>query len=186
MRIFLSFVVLLSGLLVVRELMLGYNELLRPTFHGAKIISEQEIASLHEPPALTARVAVASIGELSAQTLAILPEPPPLAARTPVIQLAEVSEQSIAAVGEPPTLATRIPVALAAQVAEQSLDPAGPRYVAPIGMSDHRHPAGTASAGQTDTSRTGSASRRAEHRHCARTASSGRIDRGCSRSGSLR
>ena len=59
MRIFLSLVVLLGGLLVARELVLGSSESFHPRFRGAKIISEQSIVALREPQALTARVPAA-------------------------------------------------------------------------------------------------------------------------------
>ena len=58
MRILLSLMVMLSGLLMAREFMAHSNEQLRLTLRGAKVVSEQSIATVHEPPAPVATMAV--------------------------------------------------------------------------------------------------------------------------------
>ena len=50
MRIFLPLVAMLSGLLLAREFMAHSNEQLRLTLRGAKVVSEQSIAIVHERP----------------------------------------------------------------------------------------------------------------------------------------
>ena len=69
MRILLSLVVVLSGLLMAREFMAHSNEQFRLTLRGAKVVTEQSIATVREPPALVAPMAVARIAEVSAQTI---------------------------------------------------------------------------------------------------------------------
>ena len=59
MRILLSLVVVLSGLLMAREFMAHSNEQVRLTLRGAKVVTEQSIATVREPPALVAPMAVA-------------------------------------------------------------------------------------------------------------------------------
>jgi hypothetical protein len=44
-------------------------------------VSEQNVATVHEPPALVARMAVARIVEVSEQSIATVHEPPALVAR---------------------------------------------------------------------------------------------------------
>ena len=80
MRILLSLVVVLSGLPWPASFMAHSNEQSRLTLRGAKVVSEQSIATLREPPALVAPVAVARIAEVSAQSLATVREPPALVA----------------------------------------------------------------------------------------------------------
>ena len=70
MRILLSLVVVLSGLLMAREFMAHSNEQVRLTLRGAKVVTEQNIATVREPPAQVAPTAVARIAEVSAPTLA--------------------------------------------------------------------------------------------------------------------
>ena len=122
MRILLSLVVVLSGLLMAREFMAHSNEQPRLTLRGAKVVSEQSIATLREPPALVAPVAVARIAEVSAQSLATVHEPPALVAPIAVARIADVSEQSLATVREPPDWSSaRTTVVRIAQVSEQNL-----------------------------------------------------------------
>ena len=104
MRILLSLAVVLSGLLMAREFMAHSNEQLRLTLRGAKVVSEESIAIVHEPPAPVAPMAVARIAEVSEQSIATVHEPPALVARTAVVRIAEVSEQNVAIVHEPPAL----------------------------------------------------------------------------------
>jgi hypothetical protein len=80
-RILLSLLVVLSGLLMAREFMAHSNEQLRLTLRGAKVVSEQSIGTVREPPALVAPMAVARIAEVSAQSIATVHEPPALVAR---------------------------------------------------------------------------------------------------------
>ena len=54
MRILLSLAMVLSGLLMAREFTAPAKEHLRLTLRGAKVVSEQSIATVHEPPALVA------------------------------------------------------------------------------------------------------------------------------------
>jgi hypothetical protein len=46
-RILLSLVVVLSGLLMAREFMAHSNEQLRLALRGAKVVSEQSIGTVH-------------------------------------------------------------------------------------------------------------------------------------------
>ena len=101
MRIFLPLVVMLSGLLLAREFMAHSNEQFRLALGGAKIVSEQSIAPVHEWPAVVAPLAVAPIAGVPEQSIAIVREPPALAAPMAVVRIAEVSAQTIATVREP-------------------------------------------------------------------------------------
>ena len=121
MRILLSLVVVLSGLLMAREFMAHSNEQLRLALRGAKVVSEQSIATVREPPALVAPIAVARIPEVSAQSIASAHEPPATVAPITAARIAEVSAQSLATVRESPTLAARTTVVPIAQVSEQNL-----------------------------------------------------------------
>ena len=60
----------------------------------------RSIATVHEPPALVARRAVAGIAEVSEQSVATVHEPPAPVVPTAVARIAEVSAQSVAAVHE--------------------------------------------------------------------------------------
>jgi len=107
-RIFLSLVVALSGLLMAREFMAHSNEQPRLTLHGAKVVAEQSIATLREPPALVAPMAVVPMADVSEKSLATVREPPTLAARTTVVRIAQVSEQNLATAHQPPAPAARM------------------------------------------------------------------------------
>ena len=88
MRILLSLVVVLSGLLMAREFTAPAKEHLRLTLRGAKVVSEQSIATVHEPPAPVATMAVARIAEVSEQNVATVHEPPaPVAPMTECEQM---------------------------------------------------------------------------------------------------
>ena len=67
MRIFLSLVVVLSGLLMAREFKVHSHEQCRLTLRGAAVVSERGIATLREPPAPLAPVAAAGIAEVTPQ-----------------------------------------------------------------------------------------------------------------------
>ena len=121
MRILLSLAVVLSGLLMAREFMAHSNEQLRLTLRGAKVVSEESIAIVHEPPAVVAPMAVARIAEVSAQSIATVHEPPVPVAPIAVARIAEVSAQSIATVSEPPALVARMAVVRIAEVSVQSI-----------------------------------------------------------------
>ena len=121
MRILLSLVVVLSGLLMAREFMAHSNEQLRLALRGAKVVSEQSIATVREPPALVAPTAVARIAEVSALSIASAHEPPALVARMAVARIAEVSAQSVAAVHEPAAPVVPTAVARIAEVSAQSV-----------------------------------------------------------------
>ena len=90
MRILLQLVVVLSGLLMAREFMAHSNEHLRLVIRWAKVVSES-IATVHEPPALVAPVAVARIAEVSAQSIATVHEPPALVA--PMTECEQIWDQ---------------------------------------------------------------------------------------------
>ena len=53
-------------------------------------------------------MAVARIADVSEQNVATAREPPALVARTAVVQIAEVSEQNVATAHEPPVLAAQM------------------------------------------------------------------------------
>ena len=108
MRILLSLVVVLSGLLMAREFMAHSNEQVRLTLRGAKVVTEQSIATVREPPALLSPMAVARIAEVSAQSIATVRVPPALVAPMAVLRIAEISAQSIATAHEPPALAAQM------------------------------------------------------------------------------
>ena len=91
MRILLSLVVVLTGLLMAREFMARSNEHLRLTLRGAKVVSEQSIATVHEPPALVARMAVVRIAEVSEQNVATVHEP--LALVAPMTECEQIWDQ---------------------------------------------------------------------------------------------
>jgi hypothetical protein len=136
-RILLSLVVVLSGLLMAREFMAHSNEQVRLTLRGAKVVTEQSIATVREPPALVAPMAVARIAEVSAQTMATVREPPALVASMAVARIAEVSHQNIATAHEPPAPVARIAVAPIAEVSEPNVatvhEP--PALVAPVAVA---------------------------------------------------
>jgi hypothetical protein len=136
-RILPSLVVVLSGLLMAREFMAPSNEQFRLTLRGAEVVSEQSIATVHEPPALVAPMAVARIAEVSTQTIATVREPPALVASMAVARIAEVSHQNIATAHEPPAPVARIAVAPIAEVSEPNVatvhEP--PALVAPVAVA---------------------------------------------------
>ena len=121
MRILLSLVVVLSGLLMAREFMAHSNEQLRLALRGAKVVSEQSIGTVREPPALVAPMAAARIAEVPVRSIAIVYEPPALVAPIAAARIAEVSAQSITSAHEPPALLVPIAVARIAEVAEQDV-----------------------------------------------------------------
>ena len=98
MRIFLSLMMVLSGLLMAREFMAPSHEQFRLTLRGTRVVSEQSIATVREPPAPLAPVAAARIAEISAKVIAIVRDPPAPVPLAGVNRIAEVSEQSIATV----------------------------------------------------------------------------------------
>jgi hypothetical protein len=100
-RILLSLVVVLSGLLMAREFMAHSNEQLRLALRGAKVVSEQSIGTVREPPALVAPMAAARIAEVSAQSITSAHEPPALLVPIAVARIAEVAEQDVATVHKP-------------------------------------------------------------------------------------
>jgi hypothetical protein len=124
-RILLSLVVVLSGLLMAREFTAPAKEHLRLTLRGAKVVSEPSIATVHEPPAPVATMAVARIAEVSEQNVATVHEPPAPVTRMAVAtmavaRIAEVPEQNVAPVHEPPALVARMAVVRIAEVSEQN------------------------------------------------------------------
>jgi len=120
-RILLSLVVVLSGLLMAREFMAHSNEQLRLALRGAKVVSEQSIGTVREPPALVAPMAAARIAEVPARSITSAHEPPATVAPIAAARIAEVSAQSITSVHEPPALVARMAVARIAEVSEQSV-----------------------------------------------------------------
>src|SRR6478752_1080645 len=95
---------------MAREFMAHSNEQVRLTLRGAKVVTEQSIATVREPPALVAPVAVARTAEVTEQTIATAREPPTLAAPMAVARTAGVSAQTVATVREPPALVARMAV----------------------------------------------------------------------------
>ena len=95
---------------MAREFMAHSNEQVRLTLRGAKVVTEQSIATVREPPALAAPTAVVRIAEVSAQTIAIVRDPRALAAPMADARIAEVAAQTIATVHKPPALAAPMAV----------------------------------------------------------------------------
>ena len=95
MRIFLSLMMVLSGLLMTREFMAHSHEQFRLTLRGTRVVSEQSIATVREPPALVAAVAAPRIAEVSAESIAMVRESPAMVGRTGVTRVSEVSEQNV-------------------------------------------------------------------------------------------
>ena len=136
MRILLSLVMVLSGLLMAREFMAHSNDQFRLTLRGAKIVSEQSIATVHGPPALVAQMAAARVAEVSAQSIATANEPPAPVAAMAAARVAEVSAQSIATANEPPAPVSAMAVTRIAEVSAQNIATAHepPAGVAPVAV----------------------------------------------------
>ena len=137
MRILLSLVVVLSGLLMAREFMAHSNEQLRLALRGAKVVSEQSIGTVREPPALVAPMAAARIAEVPVRSIAIVYEPPALVAPIAAARIAEVSAQSITSAHEPPATVAPITAARIAEVSAQSITSAHepPALLVPIAVA---------------------------------------------------
>ena len=185
---------------MAREFMARSNEQARLTLRGAKVVTEQSIATVREPPALMAAIAVARTAEVSEQSIATVREPPALMAPIAIARTAEVSEQTIAAVREPPALMAPMAVVRIAEVSEQNVaiahEPPAPVArmavvrIAEVSDQIHRHCvqtsgvlrskrchcARTPNSGGTDGNSTDNGGLRAERCHCARTPSSGGTD----------
>jgi len=137
-RLLLLLVMSLGVLLIAHAFFARSSEELRLTFHGVKVVSEDNVATLHELPTLIITIANfpdATVHKPPAPLAAVEPisdttmkEPPAL-----VIRVARVPDQTVAIARKPPAVVVQkkpeqnaailLPRTIAARVSEQKLFP---------------------------------------------------------------